>query len=309
MPLLALKVFPLCDIISFTMRRLLFFLPLLCLSCNYGFYLSLFNEESADSRAKTLTILSSDDTPQIESESFSFVVVTDVHFGAASERHNEAFFAKLDPQLAHSDETKRPRFLVCLGDSADGGHEVEYKEYNSFLNEVAEHAERISGEKNFKSYTIMGNHDTYNNGWEEFKKLVFPNTSFYTFSLSSTAAPVTFFFLDTANGTLGDSQRELLQKSLVQNENMALVFSHYPIYAGGNLLYTEQDTTERALLLTWFAKYNVKAVFAGHAHKNYSFDSGDFTEDVTASYLYQRYFRLVTVNTAEKTVSSELIEF
>ncbi len=291
------------------MRRIIFFLPLLFLSCNYGFYLSLFNEESADSRAESLTVLSSADTPQIESESFSFIVLTDVHFGAETERHNEAFLSAFRTLLSVSDEAKRPRFLVCLGDSADGGHESEYEEYNSFLTEISEQAELISGEKDFKSYTIMGNHDTYNNGWAAWKKLVFPNTSFYMFTISTTAAPVSFFFLDTANGTLGDSQRDFFKDAIKQNENMAIVFSHYPIYAGGNLLYILQDTTERALLLTWFSKYNVKAVYAGHAHKNYSFDAGDFTEDVTASYLYQRYFRLVTVDSAEKTVSSELISY
>ena len=290
------------------MRVLLFFLPFLFLSCNYGFYLSLFGEESVDSRAESMTVLTGEDVPRVDSDVFSFIVMTDVHCGASEKRYNEKFYAWLKNQLSESAE-KRPKFCVSLGDSADGGHESEYKEYNAFISEMASIVEEKTGDSGFKTYTIFGNHDLYNNGWEEWKKLVFPKTSFYTFTIDTTASPVTLFFLDSANGTLGDSQRDSFERAIKQNENMALVFSHYPIYAGGNLLMTMQDTTERALLLTWFAKYNVKAVFAGHAHKNYGFDSGDFREDVTASYVFQRNFRLVTVDTQSKTVSSELIEY
>lgn len=290
------------------MRVLLFFLPFLFLSCNYGFYLSLFNEESVDSRAESMTVLTGEDVPRVDSDVFSFIVMTDVHCGASEKRYNEKFFAWLKNQLSESAE-KRPKFCVSLGDSADGGHESEYKEYNAFISEMASIVEEKTGDSGFKTYTILGNHDLYNNGWEQWEKLVFPKTSFYTFTIDTTTSPVTLFFLDTANGTLGDSQRDSFERVIKQNENMALVFSHYPIYAGGNLLMTLQDTTERALLLTWFAKYNVKAVFAGHAHKNYGFDSGDFREDVTASYVFQRNFRLVTVDTQSKTVTSTLIEY
>lgn len=290
------------------MKKVLFVLlfAFLLASCKYGFYLGLFDEDDVDERTSSLKKLSD---LSFDADVFSFVIVSDVHFGSGASRDNAAFFEWYKNALESAEIEKKPRFLVCLGDSADKGYKSEFEEYNEFLREI-ESMESSYWGKSIKSLTILGNHDLYNNGWENWKAQVYPYTAYYSLVLNGkSGGSVSLFFLDSANGTLGVDQLESLESEICADVNPKIVFSHYPVYAGGNLLMTLQDTTERSLLLTWFSKNNVRYVFAGHAHKNYGFSHSSFREDVTASYVFNRYFRLVTVNTVTGNVSSELLSY
>ena len=290
------------------MKKILFVLlfAFLLASCKYGFYLGLFDEDDVDERTSSLKKLSD---LSFDADVFSFVIVSDVHFGSSASRDNAAFFEWYKNALESAEIEKKPRFLVCLGDSADKGYKSEFEEYNEFLREI-ESMESSYWGKSIKSLTILGNHDLYNNGWENWKAQVYPYTAYYSLVLNGkSGGSVSLFFLDSANGTLGVDQLESLESEICADVNPKIVFSHYPVYAGGNLLMTLQDTTERSLLLTWFSKNNVRYVFAGHAHKNYGFSHSSFREDVTASYVFNRYFRLVTVNTVTGNVSSELLSY
>ena len=290
------------------MKKILFVLlfAFLLASCKYGFYLGLFDEDDVDERTSSLKKLTD---LSFDADVFSFVIVSDVHFGSSASRDNAAFFEWYKNALESAEVEKKPRFLVCLGDSADNGYKSEFEEYNEFLREI-ESMESSYWGKSIKSLTILGNHDLYNNGWENWKAQVYPYTAYYSLVLNGkSGGSVSLFFLDSANGTLGVDQLESLESEICADVNPKIVFSHYPVYAGGNLLMTLQDTTERSLLLTWFSKNNVRYVFAGHAHKNYGFSHSSFREDVTASYVFNRYFRLVTVNTVTGNVSSELLSY
>ena len=290
------------------MKKILFVVlfALALSSCKYGFYLALFDEDDVDERTSSLKKLSD---LSFDADVFSFVIVSDVHFGSSASRDNAAFFEWYKNALESAEVEKKPRFLVCLGDSADKGYKSEFEEYNEFLREI-ESMESSYWGKSIKSLTILGNHDLYNNGWENWKAQVYPYTAYYSLVLNGkSGGSVSLFFLDSANGTLGVDQLESLESEICADVNPKIVFSHYPVYAGGNLLMTLQDTTERSLLLTWFSKNNVRYVFAGHAHKNYGFSHSSFREDVTASYVFNRYFRLVTVNTVTGNVSSELLSY
>lgn len=292
------------------MKKLLsFFLVLISFvfaSCKYGFYLGLFDEDDVDERSSSLKRLSD---LSFDSDVFSFVIVSDVHFGASAKRDNDEFFKWFRNALESAELEKKPRFLVCLGDSADKGYKSEFEEYNAFLSEI-EAMESAYWGKAVKSLTILGNHDLYNNGWENWKAQVYPYTAYYSLAVKGkSGGEISLFFIDSANGTLGVEQLDSLESEISADTNPKIVFSHYPVYAGGNLLMTLQDTTERSLLLTWFSKNDVRYVFAGHAHKNYGFSHPSFREDVTASYVFNRYFRLVTVNTVTGDVSSELLSY
>ena len=271
------------------MKKILFVVlfALALSSCKYGFYLALFDEDDVDERTSSLKKLSD---LSFDADVFSFVIVSDVHFGSSASRDNAAFFEWYKNAL-------------------ESGYKSEFEEYNEFLREI-ESMESSYWGKSIKSLTILGNHDLYNNGWENWKAQVYPYTAYYSLVLNGkSGGSVSLFFLDSANGTLGVDQLESLESEICADVNPKIVFSHYPVYAGGNLLMTLQDTTERSLLLTWFSKNNVRYVFAGHAHKNYGFSHSSFREDVTASYVFNRYFRLVTVNTVTGNVSSELLSY
>ena len=85
--------------------------------------------------------------------------------------------------------------------------------------------------------------------------------------------------------------------------------SHYAVYAGGIFYYTLQDTMERNLLISAFAKNNVKYVFEGHDHYDHTYSWKSFDERAVPSFLYRYQCSLVTVNEESGEVESHLIDF
>ncbi len=283
----------------------------LLFSCsNYGLYQFLLSEDTVDERSSKLTIIPPPDfsqqTPAISS-TYSVLVISDVHFGSQKLRHDIEFCAAFRNLLSNSDSTLIPRFVISLGDSADGGHQSEYYQYDLFLSELRKIAKEEIGDPDYKIYTVLGNHDLYNNGWSKWKHLVYPFTSSYFFSFkadSTSEKGFTYYFLDSANGTLGVDQLESFEKITKNDTQNKFVMTHYPLYCSGLTMFTMQDTMERNKLLSIFAKRDVKALFGGHAHMNYSFDYGNFKEFLTGSEVMSRQYRLFTVNEKEGTVTS-----
>ncbi len=296
---------------------IIFFVPFLSIlfgSCNYGFYLGLFDEESVESRADSIDTLDEEYFPDLSVFSsptkFSFIIMTDVHLG--NEMHDvktESFLEWFNSQLQVDDVSLRPIFAISLGDNADGGHASEYEMYNDLADSMKTLASD-AGISNFMFYSTIGNHDLYNNGWENYKDMVFPYKSAYKFyGKNAEGNGLSFYVLDSANGTLGEAQREALQSEFESDTNYKLVFTHYPIYAGGITIYTMQDTMERNLLLTLFQNNKVVRSFEGHAHRSISYEYGTWGEDVTAAFGFDDACRLVTVDTESMTVTSSIIEF
>lgn len=284
-------------------------------SCNFGIPAFLWNSDDAEQRSTKITSLTEQsDTPYADAvsgeQSYSFVVITDVHFGADETRHDQEFLSWFAQQLHNTDVSFRPRFVVCLGDTADGGKNSELDDYNNTLVANIVSLGNSAWSPNsvgqpFKVYTILGNHDLYNDGGDAWAEKIYPHTSYYRFS----AGGFSWYFLDTANGTLGSKQLSDFEDKAKNDSLPKIVFSHYPVYAGGNLLLTLQNTMERNRLITAFANDNVKYVFEGHTHYDRTFSFGCFEERITASYLYDRECCLVTVNRSTGAVSSQIINF
>jgi len=287
----------------FTILFLSFFLS----SCDLGFYQILFNEEKVDSRVENIEILTSTQLPQSFSSSdsiYSFVLFTDIHVGSDGfDEYKQKFLNWFSNQLSVTDESKIPRFAICLGDNMNTG--VEYNKYNEYMAQIKKIAKDKGIDSDFKIYTTIGNHDLYHNGWENYKEHIFPYKSAYYFSDGA----FSFYVLDSANGTLGEPQRESLKNFFKIDKKPKMIFTHVPIYAGGGIVFTFQDTLERNELLSLFQKNNVKQVFAGHAHRTYGYDYGSWREDVTASFKMSGVCRLVTINKSTNSFSSKLIEF
>lgn len=307
-------------------RRFLIFSALLsffCLfgvvSCNYGFFWGLFGEENVDDRSSSLRSLQTSvpnfsvQSPALSTGVYSALIITDMHYGATWGNDNEQDFLDwLSARFESGDAEKIPRFIVNLGDTADGGHRSEFKDYVDFENRIKSLAKDKLGDSDYKIYSILGNHDLYNNGVEGYEDLCYPYISSYYFSISVSGSGFTFYFLDTANGTLGESQLNDFKDKISSDSRPKIVFTHYPIYAGAGesdaLLMRLQNTMERNTLLTYFSKYNIKQVFEGHIHKRTSFDFKKFREDVINSFRYGEA-ALFTVNEQAGTVSTEIITF
>lgn len=308
-------------------RRLLTLISILFLlafsSCaNYGFYQFLFGEENVDERFSGFSDLSGETVLSSSlglNGKYSFIVVTDVHIGASDVRSSKMndFLDEISSLFESIDKTKIPRFIVNLGDTADGGHLSEYNEYNSYLEKIRKLAVEknvVSSTEAFKIYTILGNHDLYNNGWTDWKKTVYPYKSTYYFSLSSGAADYdpllfSFYFVDTGNGAFGTDQLDAFEKLLKSDPNPKMIFSHYPFYSDNVPFMALEDTTERNYLLSLFAKNNVKALFGGHVHTVFEHGFGSFSQINTSALFKNEAFRLVTVDESTLSVSTKLIGF
>ena len=289
-------------------------------SCaNYGFYQLLFGEEDVDERFSGFSDLSGETVLSSDlglNGKYSFIVVTDVHIGAGdvhSSKMND-FLDEVSSLFESSDKTKIPRFIVNLGDTADGGHLSECNDYNSYLEKIRKLAVEkkvVNSAEDFKIYTILGNHDLYNNGWTDWKRTVYPYKSTYYFSLSSGFgySPFSFYFVDTGNGAFGTDQLDSLEKLLKSDPNPKMIFSHYPFYSDNVPLMALEDTAERNYLLSLFAKNNVKALFGGHVHAVFEHGFGSFSQINTSALFKNGAFRLVTVDESNTSVSTKLIEF
>ncbi|MEE0885610.1 MAG: metallophosphoesterase [Treponema sp.] len=230
---------------------------------------------------------------------YEILVITDVHFGGEGighngERRDDEFFAWIKDTF-ENDEKEMPKFCVCLGDVAEHGLESEFKDYKKFT-------EKLESQFGIKTYNIIGNHDLYNAGWKNFEKHSFPYCSFYKFRTKN----LTYYFLDSASGSLGDEQLTAFKRDMEYNENgrEKLVFMHVPAYAGGLFYFVMQNTVERNKFISYCADNDVIALIDGHTHKEITSNLG-FMEYNLPGYLEKRGWAIVSVDENTKKVVSK----
>lgn len=270
-----------------------------------GLYPFVFGENVEDRTENLLYLQSPSSVTGLPQDVYSVLVITDPHFGSdRAELEEDAFYKWFKNQLENDDETLRPRFMICLGDILDGGHKKEAESYNKFTERLKQMAE-LSGITGFETYSILGNHDLYNHGWSVWKENIKPYTSFYTFSTkTSLSQGFSWYFLDTANGTLGKNQLELLSSSMKKDPLSKIVSMHYPLYCDGVIQLAIQNSLERNMLFSLFAQNDVKLVLEGHAHTAKDYDSGIFKEHLIPSFLYSRTVCLLTVDESNGSVKA-----
>lgn len=274
--------------------------------CRFGLYPACFGEDGPEKRMSDNTELSGSDLPEngVLPGTFSAVAFSDTHFGSPKEYGNtEKFLTYLESAFNDADETKRPRFLVCLGDIADTGMAEQYDMYNEFVDKVKELAKNSAlADNNFKVYGMVGNHDLYNWGWNNWRECVYPYKSCYHFSVGG----YSFYFEDTANSALGNKQYSDLSKAMTADTNPKVVFSHYPMYENGTLIFKMQDSYERSKLVNLYASNKVLHVFGGHAHKDVMNDFGSFSEQLIGSMRYTG--TVVHFTVGDSSFSQEIID-
>lgn len=261
-------------------------ISLVFLSCKqgYGLYEIFGRADSVRERATGITKLEHLSLPK----NYTFALITDVHFGAKKSRDvDKSFFAWLQGLKA---EGTLPKFIVCLGDVAEHGNEDEFLQYNNFVS-------KIKNDFALETFTILGNHDLYKSGYRFWKKLIFPHTSFYVFETNA----FSFYFLDNANGSFSPAQYFALAKIFSSDKNPKLCFAHIPLYADGIFFASMQDTRERNLVLSQFAKSKVKAFFAGHTHRTRT-SVFRFPEYTIPGFLEKEAWALVSVDEARDEV-------
>ena len=127
----------------------------------------------------------------------------------------------------------------------------------------------------FPFYPVVGNHDLTHNGWALWSNIF--KSSFYEFDVilgyDELGQEIRdhFIFLDTASGTLGKKQVELIEKGLLDGDGMyyrhTFVFSHTNIFRPSATQFASTFAREETyFLLKQFDEWDASIVFCGHVH-------------------------------------------
>lgn len=129
-------------------------------------------------------------------------------------------------------------------------------------------------------FPVVGNHDITHNGWALWSNIF--HSSFYDLFVSIGKINEElvfdhFIFLDTANGTLGKEQVDLIEKGVLDDRYLeqygvrtryTFVFSHTNIFRPSSLQFASTFSREETFfLLNQFVEWNATIVFCGHVHK------------------------------------------
>lgn len=245
------------------MRRLLL-LPaalLLLSSCHYGlddlFYRA---SPSVDERVVDVSAAAPSPPPVPDPLNYVFLATADTHFGDAEDPVNAAGFKALAA-------ARGAAFAVVAGDLTNTGRPAEYARYKAWVDAFG-----------MPVYSAVGNHDLYNEGWPNFPVSV--GRSFFSFPVGER----TFYFLDSANGTLGRVQLELLRGAFRADGNAKVVVCHYPLYNGEDKPYGKlTNAAERAALIDLYARSGVELILEGHEHYTRHTAIGAMDEWICAS--------------------------
>ena len=118
-------------------------------------------------------------------------------------------------------------------------------------------------------FHVLGNHDAYFNGWEDYKDLIGP--SVYWFETVFPGGKDLYIVLDTATGTLGTKQTRWLKGFLEKNR---AGYRHCVILTHTNFFYTDNSQTssgnmpieESFALIDFLGRQKVSLVLQGHDH-------------------------------------------
>lgn len=217
-------------------------------------------------------------------DDYSFLVGADSHVTDDTGRMDEMF----DIAIEHGDG-----FVAHLGDIAD-----TKPEYYINLSKSLERAKRKYMKKEytydvstdtytdedgnivdyddekFPFFPVVGNHDITHNGWALWSNIF--HSSFYEFNVylnSEQSVCDHYIFLDSASGTLGKRQIELIEQGILDvGENVKVrhtfVFTHTNLFRPSSVQFASTfPREEQYFLLNQFKEWNATIVFCGHVHK------------------------------------------
>ncbi len=235
------------------------------------------------------------ETPTASDGEYSFLVGTDSHVASDPGRINEM----IDDGLEHGDllwaslgdiaDTNASNYITLKKALEDGQikYLAKYFEYRNVENVPFYYDKRYSNdeEPNFKHtysayrpddipfpfYSVVGNHDITRNGWALFSSIFHSSFFHFTVKIGKTDEYDHFVFLDTANGTLGEKQIELLNNDVFKTDKKirhTFVFSHTNLFRPSYMQFSSTFPREELYyLLHKFSEWNATIVFCGHVHK------------------------------------------
>jgi len=184
------------------------------------------------------------DPPVVPPDSFRFALFGDPQVNARLEHRLGRF--------ARDVETLGIDFFCVLGDLTRDATQAEVDEVR-----------RACEATGIPWYVTIGNHDLYqDDGWPRFKDEFGP--SCYSITV---AGRVKLVFLDTGDGTIGQTQFAWLEGQLDGDGCIKVVGTHFPCHDGTvPSLYRLGGTAERYKLQHLLQEHGVWALVSGHIH-------------------------------------------
>lgn len=188
------------------------------------------------------------------SEEYEIYVCTDPHIDRTSRNLNI-----FNDALRNDSEAS---FGIILGDCIDRKDNLAaYIDATTCSKEKHEH--------DYPIFHILGNHDVYFNGWEDFREEIGP--SVYWFEARFDSGADLYISLDSATGTLGGKQTRWLKTFLADKRGL---YRHCFILTHTNLFYTDNSQIssgnlpmeETLALVKIFSAHKVTLVLQGHDH-------------------------------------------
>ena len=272
---------------------------LLLLTSCYGSGNFFYEGNSVDERTLEMKWISDSNDLQFEQSgvsklggTYTVLVLSDTHFGSKKKPVNpQKLYNWLDTKKGAPDY---PSFAICLGDATELGRRDDFDLYHDFCN-------TLQTKYNLSLiFNACGNHDIYQNNWENWERECYPYTSFYRFQTTN----FSWYCLDTASGAVGYEQYKKLMAVFELDPRPKIVFTHYP-YVRFNINCSNMaETTERNLMISDFYKNKVKCLLGGHNHTA-TYDNLGFNDYGIPSYGYVEKWGLLYVDEAAGT--AELI--
>lgn len=252
--------------------------------CSYGWDEFFYRKNSVNSRSdRILDLDGTDSAPKTEGRSrYSVVLFSDIHVGG-KKNDPDVLIDWMRVQKPLLEQEGFPiEFAVCAGDLTYSGIRSEYKDYAA----IGERMEQLAG---IRLYSVLGNHDVYNSGWDDYEDLVFPYSSYYRFTTPSGENNLSWYFLDTASGTLGTEQLEDLFYRFKHDSNRKIVVTHFPLLLKSSIYYCLQNIDERDMLIDEFCRNDVKVLLTGHAHIEDGYNYNGYFEEVNLESYIRNY--------------------
>lgn len=117
------------------------------------------------------------------------------------------------------------------------------------------------------AFYILGNHDLFFNGWDNYYSYF--GSSTYAFTVKTSDASDLYICLDSGNATLGSIQLDWLSDLLSKerkNHRFCIIFSHVNLFREHHTLSANPLVDEIRVLLDLFYRNSVDMVISGHDH-------------------------------------------
>ena len=193
----------------------------------------------------------------VPSENYFILSMGDSHIG--STRNLNTFL-----EIA---QTTNASAVVAVGDLTTGNS----SDYDVFQ-------ETMPDQDSVPAFLIIGNHDLWFNGWDQFYSRF--GSSTYIFTISTHAAKDLFICLDTGSGTLGNKQLDWLKRIFKTSRNeyrYCFVFTHNNLFRNRHTLSTNPPVEELKVLIDLFTIHHVDIVITAHDHIKYEEKFGNTT--------------------------------